>query len=98
MTDTTPTAEAEAPAPNLYQRVILAALNNLGKHVYQGAEAPGERAARRRIDKRTRGLAQARTRRGRRLMAQADAATDRAIRRLKARGVEVDPVAEEVAA
>jgi hypothetical protein len=57
-------------APNVYQRVILAALNRTGKHIYGGAESPAERAERRRADKAEANVAQL-NRRQRRAYAQA---------------------------
>lgn len=38
-------------AINRTQRIILLALNALGKHVYAGQETPAERAIRRRSDR-----------------------------------------------
>ncbi|WWV91866.1 hypothetical protein GMYAFLOJ_CDS0036 [Microbacterium phage phiMiGM15] len=75
-------------SPNSFQRAVLIGLNTLGKHVYAGYESPADRATRKRQERRDRGLASGRNessrdlnRAGRRLVVQADAAQDRALRR-----------------
>ncbi|GEB46962.1 hypothetical protein MTE01_29070 [Microbacterium testaceum] len=73
---------------NTFQRAILMGLNRTGKHVYPGLESVADRAVRKRQERRARGLASGRSetgydlnRAGRRLVALADAAQDRALRR-----------------
>ncbi|UVK59048.1 hypothetical protein SEA_CEN1621_30 [Microbacterium phage Cen1621] len=53
MENNTPTASAEAPSVNLYQRRILVALNLTGKHIFAGID-PAEKARRRAAGKRQR--------------------------------------------